>query len=248
MKNHMKTLASIVRQRELTVVAALTLIAGTANVARADVIPYPNAGTYNPTIYTFKAAASGNIEAYFSGSDAGYVSVVGMLVNGVSTGITGLNTSTATVGDHINLGSVNAGDVLTFELINQTLGVTAFSDPTLNGPYDALFGGSGPGKNHIYSTAYTRTSNIIGVDHGSPDSKLNIPLSANIPIGTYVGFDDQPVPGNSTTFPDYDYNDESFIFTDVATTTKTVPDSGSSLTLLGIGFVGIGLLRRRLCA
>jgi hypothetical protein len=45
---------------------------------------------------------------------------------------------------------------------------------------------------------------------------------------------------------DFDYNDETFIFTDVSTTTSTVPDSGSSLTLLGIGFTGICLLHRRL--
>jgi hypothetical protein len=241
MKNHVKTFTSIVGQHKLTLgVAALALVAGTANVVRADLIPYPNAGTINPTIYSFTAMNSGNITAYFAGSDAGYESVIGMLVNGVSSGITGLNNHTSSVGDSLNLGSVNAGDVIVFELINNTLGLTAFSNPLLNGPYDALFGGSGVGHNHVYSTAYTRTSDISG-------PPANIPLSANIPVGTYVAFEDIPIPGNSDTFPDYDFNDETFIFQNIGTTTN-VPDSAYSFTLLSIGVAGISLLRRRLCA
>src|SRR5476651_1204844 len=119
MKNHMKTLTSIIRQHKFTVgVAALVLATGTANVARADLIPYPNSGTINPTVYTFTAANTGNITAYFAGSDAGYESVIGMLVNGVSSGVTGLDNHASTVGQSLNLGSVNAGDVITFELIN----------------------------------------------------------------------------------------------------------------------------------
>lgn len=240
MKKQKKTLVSIAGQSEFTIgVMALALMAGTASIARADIIPYGNPGTYNPTVYTFTAANSGNITAYFAGSNAGYESVIGMLVNGVSSGVTGLDNHTSTVGQSLNLGSVNAGDVITFELINITLGVTAFSNPSLNGPYDTLFGGSPVGHNHIYSTAYTRTADIGG--------SLPIPLSANIPVGTYVGYDDQPVPGNNTTFPDFDYNDETFIFQNIATTTN-VPDSTSSLFLLGLGFAGLGLLRRRLPA
>jgi hypothetical protein len=240
MKTHKNIFASIVGKQNLTAgIAALVLGVATANVARADLIPYPNAGSINPNIYTFTATSSGNITAYFAGSDAGYESVIGMLVNGVSTGITGLDNHTSTVGQSLVLGSVNAGDVITFALINISLGVTAYSDPTLNAPYDALFGGSGPGKNHVYSTAYTRTSDISG-------PPATIPLSANIPVGTYVGFEDQPMPGNQTTFPDYDYNDETFIFANVST--KIVPDSASSLALLGMGFTGIALLRRRMGA
>jgi hypothetical protein len=249
----MKNLTSIVRQHKFTVgVAALALMIGTANIARADLIPYPNVGTLNPVIYTFTATSAGNITAYFSGADAGYNSVVGMLVNGVSTGITGLPDKTSTIGQSLVLGSVNAGDVLTFELINNspinpaegnnTTGLIAYSDPTRNAPYDSSIGGPTVGHNHVYSTAYTRTSDLI-----NSDPKLSIPLSANIPVGTYVAFEDIPIPGDSTSFPDYDYNDESFIFTDV--TTKTgVPDASSSLTLLGIAFTGIGLLRRRFSA
>lgn len=216
---------------------SIALALGTLGVAHADLIPYGNPGTINPTIYTFTAASSGVITAYFAGSDAGYHSVIGMLVNGVSTGITGLDNHTSTVGQSMVLGNVNAGDTLTFVLLNLSLGLNAYSNPSLNGPYDAAGGGSGVGQNHVYSTAYTRTSDIGG--------GLPIPLSANIPVGTYVGFEDIYIPGNSTTFPDYDYNDETFIFANVST---GVPDAASSAGLLGMSLAGIGLLRRRFCA
>jgi VPDSG-CTERM motif len=254
----MKNLTSIVGQHKFSVgLAALALMIGTANVARADAIEYPNVGTLNPVIYTFTATSSGNITAYFAGADAGYNTVIGMLVNGVSTGITGLNDQTSTVGQSLILGSVNAGDVLTFELINNspinpregnnTTGLIAYSNPTLNATYDSSIGSPTVGHNHVYSTAYTRTSDIIGFNNGVADPLLYIPLSANIPVGTFVAFEDIPIPGDATSFPDYDYNDETFIFTDVTTTTG-VPDASSSLTLLGIGFAGVSLLRRRLCA
>jgi hypothetical protein len=241
----MKKLTSILGQlgQNRLGIVALTLLVGTANVARADVIPYPNVGTLNPAIYSFTATSSGNITAYFAGSDAGFYSTLGMLVNGVSTGITGLNNHTSAVGNSINLGSVNAGDKIVFELFvrstdNSTAVGTIFSDPTLNGPYDTLSGTPQTGHQHIYSTPYTRTSDISG-------PPANIPLSANIPVGTYVAFEDIYIPGNVTSFPDYDYNDETFIFANVST--STAPDSASSLALLAFSFMGIALLRRRLC-
>ena len=44
-----------------------SLMAGAAQVARADAIPYPSSGIVNPVTYTFTAAANGNITAYFAG-------------------------------------------------------------------------------------------------------------------------------------------------------------------------------------
>lgn len=237
----MKKLTSIIGQNRLGI-AALALLLGTANAARADVIPYPNAGTLNLNVYSFTATTSGNITAYFAGSDAGFYSTIGMMVNGVSTGITGLNNHTSVVGDSINLGSVNAGDLIVFQLFvrstdNSTPVGTIFSDPSRNGPYDTLSGTPQTGHQHVYSTPYTRTSDISG-------PPANIPLSANIPVGTYVAFEDIYIPGNLTSFPDYDYNDETFIFANVST--RTAPDSASSLALLAVSFMGIALLRRRL--
>lgn len=241
----MKTAIAIIRGNKFKVgIAAMAMLVNTANFAHADVIPYPNAGTLNPTIYSFTATTSGNITAYFAGSDAGFYSTIGMLVNGVSTGITGLNNHTSAVGDSLVLGSVNVGDLIVFQLFvrstdnGSTPVGTIFSDPSRNGPYDTLSGTPQTGHQHIYSTPYTRTSNISG-------PPANIPLSANIPVGTYVAFEDIYIPGNVTSFPDYDYNDETFIFANIST--RTAPDSVSSLSILGISVVGLALLRRRLC-
>ena len=66
------------------------LLCGSGTSARADVIPYPTAGVVNLAGYTFTATATGNITAYFAGASASNTSDLGMLVNGVSTGLFGL--------------------------------------------------------------------------------------------------------------------------------------------------------------
>src|SRR6266566_6552979 len=84
--------------------------------ARADIIPYGSVGTPNPVTYSFTAAAAGDIVAYFAGSTAGFVNDLGLLVNGVDTGIYGLDNHASAIGQSLNFGAVNAGDVLTFVL------------------------------------------------------------------------------------------------------------------------------------
>ena len=153
----MKNIVSIVDPRLRVSVVALTLIAGAARVACADAIPYPNSGTPNPISYSFTATANGPVTAYFAGSTASYDNELGMLVNGVSTGVIGLDNKTSAPGQSLVLGNVTAGDTLTFVLQNNTLGMNAYSDPALNVPYD-LDGSAG--HNHVYSTPYTATSPI----------------------------------------------------------------------------------------
>src|SRR5260221_7309690 len=102
----------------------------------ADAIPYPTSGTINPITYTFTAASSGNITAYLAGSTAGYDNELTMLVNGVETGIVGLDNNASGVGASLNLGAVTAGDTIVFVLVNHTLGDNAYSDRSLNGAYD----------------------------------------------------------------------------------------------------------------
>lgn len=220
----MKRFASIVSQRPLQIsVAVLSLWAGAAQVARADAIPYPTSGVVNPVFYTFSAVANGNITAYFAGSTASYDNELGMLVNGVSTGIVGLDNHTSSIGQSLVLGNVNAGDTLTFVLVNHTLGMNAYSDASLNVGYDL---DNSVGHNHVYSTPYTATS----------------PLLPGVPVGTFVSFEDLQFPQS-----DFNYNDEDFVFVNVGVTTHGLPDAASSATLLSISLAGLGLLRRRLC-
>lgn len=196
-----------------------------AQVAFADAIPYPNIGSYNVPTYSFTAETNGDIVAYFVGGiHADYQNKLGLLVNGVDTGIYGLDNHTSSVGDSLDFGSVSAGTSLVFILQNLTLGASAYSDPSLNLPYDAISGMPNPlGNNHIYSTTYTATS----------------PFFPGVPKGPYVAFEDIPFPG-----ADFNYDDESFVFTNVVGTTD-VPEPGSvMLFVIAVGFTSL-IGRRR---
>jgi hypothetical protein len=186
--------------------------------ARADAIPYPTPGVVNPVIYSFTAAASGDIKAYFAaGASAFFENQLGLLVNGVDRGIYGLDNHTSAVGQVLDFGPVNAGDKLVFamkDIANGPVGKIAYSDPTLNGPYD--FGTPGPGANHIYSTAYSGTG----------------PVFDSIPPGTWVGFEDLPASGPN----DWGYEDEDFVFTNVAATGTPEP---ATLSIVGFGVVSL---------
>ena len=101
-------------------------------MAFADAIPYPNIGSYNVVTYSFTAAFTGDIVAYFVGGiHADYENKLGLLVNGVDTGIYGLDNHTSSIGDSLDFGSVSAGASLVFVLQNLTLGASAYSDPKL---------------------------------------------------------------------------------------------------------------------
>jgi hypothetical protein len=192
------------------------LVAGPA--LAADAIPYPDSSQYNTATYSFSASSDADVIAYFvSKGIAGYDNQLGLLVNGVlSPAGFGLDNQTSAVGDSFNFGPVHSGDALTFVMKNLTIGRLVYSDPSLNGSYDD------PGvtaHNHVYSTTYTQTS----------------PIFNGVPKGVYVGFEDNVYP-----FGDYNYNDESFVFTNV----RIVPEPGS-LALLTGGLLAIGLVTRR---
>lgn len=198
--------------------SVLTLLAASIQCAVAGSIPYPNAGTLNPTTYTFTANNTGDVIAYFAGSTASYDNQLGMLINGVqsSSGF-GLDNHTSALGLAFDLGHVTKGDTLVFDMKNNTVGgLIVYSDPSMNSAYD----NGGPGLNHIYSTAYT----------GS--------LGNNIPDGTYVGFEDLRGGG------DKNYNDETFVFTNVASVLSTSTTAGivaepSSVVVFGLGAIGL---------
>jgi PEP-CTERM motif len=136
-----------------------------------------------------------------------------MLVNGVPTGIFGLDNHTSAVGEAFNLGAVDAGDKIEFFIADLSTGVNWYSNSA----------GNSDGFNHAYVTTYTG-----GV--------------SGIPAGTYVGFEDS---GGG----DYDYNDDQFVFANVA---SGVPEPSAWAMLLagfaGLGFVGWRAQRKALVA
>lgn len=202
--------------------AAALVSLGIASQSRAaDIIPYPSAGSYNATTYTFTASATGDVIAYFvGGAKAAYENQLGLLDNGVLTSAGfGLDNHSTALGTAFDLGAVTKGDTLTFVLNNLTLGAKAYSNPALNVGYDSP--SDTIGHNHIYSTAYTATS----------------PLFAGVTAGTYVAFEDLRFPG-----ADFNYNDESFVFTNIA---AVVPEPASwAFMLIGVSAVGYALRRK----
>ncbi|GAA5161545.1 DUF4114 domain-containing protein [Viridibacterium curvum] len=188
--------------------AALTAAAiGFSGASVAGPIPYPNAGVQNATSYSFTAATTGAVTAYFYGSTAGYTNELTLLINGVATGIQGLNNHSSAYGASLVLGYANAGDTLVFKMINVSPGGVGpwYSDTSMNS--DKV--------NHVYATDFAGDS-VIGA-------------------GTFVAFEDLAGGG------DFNYNDETFVFTNVAT---SVPEP-MSLLLASLGIMGLAATRRK---
>lgn len=220
------TFSSMSRRLSGWVGVCLATLAFSAQAANS--VPYPDRGAYHNTSYTFTAAQSGHVMAFMVGGfSAAYENELSLMINGTLTRAGfGLNNHTSQVGTVFDLGEVHAGDTLVFVLRNYTLHQDLYSDATLNTTYDQT---GALGHNHIYSVNYTASATFSGV-----------------PSGTYVGFEDQRFP-----YSDYNYNDLSFVFTNVSVATNgavsPVPEP-QSLTMLVAGLaavVGATVRRRR---
>jgi hypothetical protein len=92
-------------------VAATMAMAGSASAA---VIPYPTPGTKITSTFTYTVPESTQVTVYFVGASAAYTELAGVLVNGSELGAEGLNNHTSAYGDKISLGTVAAGDIVSF--------------------------------------------------------------------------------------------------------------------------------------
>lgn len=208
--------------KKTVIVAALVAVSACAagplvsSAQASTVIPYPNVGVENSGTHTFTAINDGPVTTYFAGSAAGFSEVLGMTVNGIPTGITGLNDHSSVIGNSLVLGNVHAGDSIVFfdQISPLNTGDIWYSDATLNGS----------DGQHVYSAIYD----------GLTDSILHVPAGV-IPAGVYVGFEDLRRGFGSN----FDYLDETFVVTNVATNVTPLP---AALPLFASGLAFLGLL------
>lgn len=131
------------------VVVAIFGLAASAAPAVTQLPQYPTRGRENPVEYSLTAARTDS-----------YSESLGLMVNGVKTGISGLNNRTSTLGEKLALGSAKAGDKLTFLIDVLTTRKIQYLEKSLNAD----------GVNHVFSAAHTGTGLV--------------------PAGTYVDFED----------------------------------------------------------
>lgn len=188
-------------------------------------ILYPKKGKENTSKYTFVAEEAGELKVYFAGKGGKYDCEIGVLINGVDTGIYGLDSQSSSVGESLDFGDVEEGDVITFVMLNHSLGnQKVYSNASMNKKYDGLT----KGYNHIYSKEYV-------VNKGS---------NSVIPNGTYVGFEDKRVKSK----PDWDYNDVQIVYNVTTVTPGPTPVPEPSAALIGVlapMLLGSRLVRRR---
>jgi hypothetical protein len=214
------TLATLgVSMRLHFLVLASILAIGTAPLLADPFTPYPTIGSIAPaTVVTF--AGGTGVTAYYYSASAGDTDTISVYDETTHSYLSPEsvfnNHSPMSVGSTVTFTSatLHAGDTLAFELFNTSYPGDIFASDP------AL---STDGVNHAYITPFSGT----------------IPDIAGTITGMYVGMED--LPNHSS---DFDYNDDTFVFTNVDPMTPT-PEP-STFLMLGTGMIGAaGALRRK---
>ena len=210
----------------LYILALASLLTFGSSTLLADAIPYPTPGHLAPA-QTFTATSTGMLVGFFAGSEAGgndTIEVWDTTQNTFSGFL--LPNHSSIVGVPTNFLSVNAGDNLVFIISNDSAGL--INSSVDNGGVPTAF--SNDGYNHAYATPYTG---------GLPGLPIGL-------TGTFVGMEDLSVTGlDPLSGSDLDYNDDTFIFSNIAAAAPT-PEP-TTFVLLGTGLLGVaGAIRRKL--
>ena len=196
------------------------LFAGVTTSALAGAIPYANVGTIAPEVSVF-ASGDGGINVFYFGSGANFYDSVEVLdpTTGYDSGPI-LGNHATVLGAELTLGTGAGGIKAGDQLV--------FFIDSPEGKFASLDSYSADGVNHAYLTNYA--GGTVG--------------GVSVPSGLYVGLEDQ-----TNGFADFDYDDDSFVFTGVTAPSMPVAATPepSTLALLGTGLLGAaGAVRRRL--
>ena len=149
-------------------------------IADASPIPYPDAGEINQQTYTLVATQSGTINVWFAGKGTAVNDdVLTALVNGIPTGIVGLDNQTSQIGQYLNLGHVDAGETIVFEMQDLSSGRNWFTDNEKKSDR----------TNHAYMTTFA--GGLVG--------------ASVVPAGWYIGFEDVSGCGSDWNYQDLQF-------------------------------------------
>jgi hypothetical protein len=205
---------------------ASLLAAGATSLFALPFTPYSNVGnpitTSTPVTYTGANGLAGGITAYFysvSAADTDTISVWDATTHSFLSPTNAFNNqSPSTPGSSVVFDSASLQNG---DILYFDLFNTSYSGDV----FSSSTGISSDGENHAYITAFNGTIGSYGTI-----------------VGTYVGMEDLPNHDS-----DWDYNDDTFVFTNVVPRDPPAPTpEPSTFALLGTGLIGAaGAIRRR---